>query len=70
MPSSKLQNCLPCIMSVFPRASSGLLEHGNAGILVRGNDDSALAEALQRLILGPNLRKTLGGASKEISHTL
>lgn len=54
---------LPCIATDCPGASSEILEHGKAGILVPVNDDPALAEALQRLISDPDLRRSLSVAA-------
>jgi GalNAc-alpha-(1->4)-GalNAc-alpha-(1->3)-diNAcBac-PP-undecaprenol alpha-1,4-N-acetyl-D-galactosaminyltransferase len=58
-------NGLPCIATDCPGASSEILEHGKAGILVPVNDDLALAEELQRLISDPVLRNSFSERAKE-----
>jgi glycosyltransferase involved in cell wall biosynthesis len=40
--------------------------HGRNGLLVPANDPSALAEALERLLLDPELRTLMGAAGREI----
>lgn len=50
---------------MFLQGKFEILKHGNKGILVRRNDNSALAEAIQGLILDPSLQRSLSVAAKK-----
>ncbi len=63
-----LMEAMACCLPVVSSAISGipeLVEHGVSGILVQPRDTLALAEALERVALDPDLRVQMGTAGRQ-----
>jgi glycosyltransferase involved in cell wall biosynthesis len=54
------------VVAVDAGGPAEIVEHGRTGLLARSSEPSALADALEPLLISPALRRTLGEASHEL----
>jgi glycosyltransferase involved in cell wall biosynthesis len=54
------------VLAVDSGGPAELIEHGRTGLLARSSEPSALADALESLLVSPALRRTLGEAGREL----
>lgn len=54
------------VLAVDAGGPAELIEHGRTGLLARSSEPSALADALEPLLVSPALRRALGEAGREL----
>lgn len=57
---------LPCVSTDCPSGPADIIQHGGNGLLTPVDDETALADALSRLMKDAALRERLGAQAKEI----